>query len=1045
MADQAGIELVLSAPDVRSIMDDVIDAWKELNKQEKEAAEQLAKYNADSKEVLAQQKEYALSSQKIKDIFKEIAVLQKEQADAAELAAITQKKGILGAITGYFQQKKELKDLVIQIKNTTSELYSLEKRQESIFKLVHRGNAAAKREYTENEQKIKSITATLGNMNDKLKLQEAIVKSNSAKFDGIFKGFRTGFNILKTSAAVAFTGVLAGLALLAAGFAAVRRIYERTFQNDFVDNELKKSTASFKKAREDFADAFAPIGVAVANVLGNVASGLSKFISDNSHEIFVWAAKVGGTIAGVAASIGTQFERIAVFFELQTERVKKALIILQAVQTGGLSLLEQSGELEVRDAKINILKDEAFRLELLAKAQYENAKRKQTAALLEIESQVKINNLTKEQLDLIKKLRAEYEKITGDVRKQIEALNIQEAGPIAGILLKAELAAKALEKQSEEYVELAKKLGKAQSEINNVTASFDRLISAARTQAQTEAINKLTEALRALESQVEDNAAKQAGTNDELALKRRLDLLGKERIELQLNAEKLRALGDEYQVNKVLYESIIQSTFDAIAQLESDALETFNNNRTVEAADKRVKSIKEQLELIKKAQAEIAREINEVPNISDDRKVFLQVEFETQQASLDTLSKELDDLENRASEGLVFPVQLDFAETKKEFDEFQKSLFFTVDIPTGKQRKKDRKFSTPDDAPGENQITGDEALRAFVETQQLAFDTVTGIAVNSVDLQIEANDRLIESRQNVVDALQEQVDREAQYKALGLANDYDILKARLEGEIKLRDEAQKKAEILAEKRIKAQQRADTASQVSSLITAVANIFARSTAEAGPLGVPLAIAAAAAMFIGFAASKLQASKLVTAYKGSKRVGETFGQMAPGEGYDDSPGMERGLMVVDSKGRLRGALGGDEYLNKQSVSKKHRAALDYLNENEVKFNNVNLLAMLKAMDSSPIKPVFDIPDFSTVQHFDMSKVVAKNQKLRDRMIVVNTKSGVDEEAIERAVEKAMKKHADTMITYHESRPDRVPNEWLKDYTEFTSKTSKKKKTA
>ena len=68
-----------------------------------------------------------------------------------------------------------------------------------------------------------------------------------------------------------------------------------------------------------------------------------------------------------------------------------------------------------------------------------------------------------------------------------------------------------------------------------------------------------------------------------------------------------------------------------------------------------------------------------------------------------------------------------------------------------------------------------------------------------------------------------------------------------------------------EKAIKAQRAVDTLSQVSSLVTASAKIF-KSLAEAGPIGVAIAVATIASMFASFALFKVKASQATKFAKG-----------------------------------------------------------------------------------------------------------------------------------------------------------------------------------
>ena len=88
------------------------------------------------------------------------------------------------------------------------------------------------------------------------------------------------------------------------------------------------------------------------------------------------------------------------------------------------------------------------------------------------QSATNTKKLTEEQKKAIKALRDEYAKLLSDINKQIEALDVKEAGPFAGVLLKANLAAREIEAQGEKAVDLAKKLGKSKAEIDAYVAQF---------------------------------------------------------------------------------------------------------------------------------------------------------------------------------------------------------------------------------------------------------------------------------------------------------------------------------------------------------------------------------------------------------------------------------------------------------------------------------------------------------------------------------------------------------------------------------------------
>src|SRR5574344_165468 len=165
----------------------------------------------------------------------------------------------------------------------------------------------------------------------------------------------------------------------------------------------------------------------------------------------------------------------------------------------------------------------------------------------------------------------------------------------------------------------------------------------------------------------------------------------------------------------------------------------------------------------------------------------------------------------------------------------------------------------------------------------------------------------VDAAKEGVDAAQEAYDKEKSLLDAGYANQLESAEKKLQAQ----KAAQKKAEKEAEKAKIAQEAIDTAQQVSSLITATANIYASSTKAGGLLGIGLANALIATMWASFIASKVMAYSLV-------KYGDGTAEMI--EGGSHASGHDVSL-AYDNQGRQRRVEGGEMFAvsNKRSVSK------------------------------------------------------------------------------------------------------------------------------
>lgn len=148
-----------------------------------------------------------------------------------------------------------------------------------------------------------------------------------------------------------------------------------------------------------------------------------------------------------------------------------------------------------------------------------------------------------------------------------------------------------------------------------------------------------------------------------------------------------------------------------------------------------------------------------------------------------------------------------------------------------------------------------------------------------IDARIQMAEAAIDAAKAETDATKQALDYEREARANGYANNVEL--ARKEYEEKLA--IQRKAEAEKAKLDRAQRASDTASQISSLITATANIWEAESLK-GLLGVPLAGAATAAMWIAFAAAKNMARKAVTYGDGMSEYLDYGGSHSSGHDID-----------------------------------------------------------------------------------------------------------------------------------------------------------------
>ena len=216
----------------------------------------------------------------------------------------------------------------------------------------------------------------------------------------------------------------------------------------------------------------------------------------------------------------------------------------------------------------------------------------------------------------------------------------------------------------------------------------------------------------------------------------------------------------------------------------------------------------------------------------------------------------------------------------------------------------------------------DDMIDALSDATNIVIDNIRMI----IDAEIEAAEKAVEIAEKRVSAAQSAYDAEVEARNNGYANNVATAKKELQLEKKNQREKQKILEAAQKK----QEAIDTAMQVSSLITATANLW-KSYSSMGPFSVAAAIAATAAMWGSFAYAKVKAKQIAAASE--QEYGE--GGLEILEGGSHASGNDIDLHTTNSRGKNMRAEGGEALaiINKKNTRKYRRvlpAIVDSLNK-------------------------------------------------------------------------------------------------------------------
>lgn len=202
------------------------------------------------------------------------------------------------------------------------------------------------------------------------------------------------------------------------------------------------------------------------------------------------------------------------------------------------------------------------------------------------------------------------------------------------------------------------------------------------------------------------------------------------------------------------------------------------------------------------------------------------------------------------------------------------------------------------------------------------FDSIKSLS----DLQIEQNNRVIESLNERISETQKALEREQADKEKGYANDVETQQAALDALNAQKEAAEQKNRELQAKQTRFQLLQDTATQVSGIATSVVNII-KGTSAIPFVGIALAAVQVAALFALLASARAQSRAATRLHTG--------GRIPWGKTDEDG---KQGYMIEDTGVMV----GGNEWVINRKVSDEHDPFLKKLNAGKYKGVDLEELA-------------------------------------------------------------------------------------------------------
>lgn len=310
-------------------------------------------------------------------------------------------------------------------------------------------------------------------------------------------------------------------------------------------------------------------------------------------------------------------------------------------------------------------------------------------------------------------------------------------------------------------------------------------------------------------------------------------------------------------------------------------------------------------------------------NAMAGRNAIIYDSYEKEQISKAELDRQLRDSEKKYWTDYLAELRENGVITIDIYNDIMAKLA-KADDKASKKRKKGNRFKNIVEAGfaysgifGEKDTeTGGRKVKDeyldFADAINKALQTSMDYMDEWMDKRIEMAEIAIEKAKEEADIAKQELDYQQEARANGYANNVELTRKEYEERLAIEQKAIKEKERLE----KAQETLNTATQISSLLTATAEIW-RAYAGIFPIGPALALAATTAMWTAFGAAKIKAAQVTrasdTTYgEGMVEYLDYGGSHASGNDID---------FGVDGKGRRRRVERGEMIgvINKRNVSK------------------------------------------------------------------------------------------------------------------------------
>lgn len=331
--------------------------------------------------------------------------------------------------------------------------------------------------------------------------------------------------------------------------------------------------------------------------------------------------------------------------------------------------------------------------------------------------------------------------------------------------------------------------------------------------------------------------------------------------------------------------------------------------------------LNDQLREEEKAKLEYERKKKDIENSKASAKtknealISLDLEYYNKRADIE--NKYIDEKEKREQEAKDKEKKLNddaFADALKLQDEL-----LAESDKIEEERLKEQKKKREDQAKawGKFLKTFGKELKGFLDEQISSQESI-------LDRELALNNERKAAREDSIKDLENQLNAELELQRQGLANNVDAIRAEIAAQqaAKAQDlENDKKIKEEKAKLAKAQLLVDSATQISDLATASAEIY-KTLAVFGPIGIAGAAATIGLMIAGFIKSKQTALQAINS--GGFQKGGYTGELGESE--------------------VAGAVHGQEFVSTAKTTRKHRGLLEALHSENYSHLTIKDLAPL-----------------------------------------------------------------------------------------------------